>query len=305
MPQGSEPRPALPLLSRTGHDRAGLRRNDAQWLADAWPAAHVLRVGPDGTAAAEHGRLDWATGADADHSLPRYFLGEYRGAAYFAVLDASIDQALNLREAAAELDELDVGLFTAAVALQAWHARHTHCPRCGARTDIVDAGWARRCPVDGTQHFPRTDPAVIMLIHDGDDRCVLGRQATWPDGRFSILAGFVEAGESAESAVAREVYEEVGLRVDDVSYRASQPWPFPASLMLGFTAQAVGDLTIGGQDDELAAAGWFTSAQVRAASTWTGSPAETIPVRPGTELQALPGSVSIARMLIDEWLDAR
>jgi NAD+ diphosphatase len=143
--------------------------------------------------------------------------------------------------------------------------------------------------VDDSEHWPRVDPAVIMLVHDGADRCVLGRQAGWPSGRFSILAGFVEPGESAEAAVEREVGEEVGLTVTEVRHIASQPWPFPSSLMLGFIARAVGDLTLHRTDGELAEAGWFSREQIRR--------------REG--IGGLPPPVSIARRIIDDWIDDR
>jgi NAD+ diphosphatase len=155
--------------------------------------------------------------------------------------------------------------------------------------------------VDETLHFPRTDPAVIMLVHDGADRCVLGRGPQWDEGRFSILAGFVEAGESAEAAVAREVHEEVGLRVRRVRYVSSQPWPFPASLMLGFTALADSGQSIRLRDGELAEAGWFTREEVRAARTW-GEAGATWPQDWPTPLRALPGNASIANTLLTDWL---
>ena len=147
----------------------------------------------------------------------------------------------------------------------------------------VNGGWVRRCPTDGSEHFPRTDPAVIMLVHDGGDRCVLGRQAVWPEGRFSILAGFVEPGEAAEAAVAREVDEEVGLPITDITYAGSQPWPFPSSLMLGFTARATGS-TLHLRDGELAEARWLTRDEVRAG------------------VVRLPPPVSIAHRIITDWL---
>jgi NAD+ diphosphatase len=152
---------------------------------------------------------------------------------------------------------------------------------------MVNAGWSRLCPADGSEHFPRTDPAVIMLVHDGADRCVLGRQASWPPGRYSILAGFVEPGESAEAAVAREVAEEVGLTVTDVRYAGSQPWPFPSSLMLGFTALAVGGRTLKMVDGELADARWVSREEIRRG-----------------EVVALPPPVSIAYRIIADWLDS-
>ncbi len=352
---------AIPTLSRSRHDRAAARRDDEAWLADAWQSAKVLLISPAGTvpvrsagaatnaagsAAASGSALAWTGARDVDSTAQRLFLGEAEGTAYFAVTAAAQDDWAGLRDLGADLDELEAGLLTSAVALTQWHARHLHCPRCGALTVVTGAGWARRCPVDDSQHFPRTDPAVIMLVHDGGDRCVLGRQAIWPEGRYSILAGFVEAGESAEAAVAREVYEEAGLSIADIRYRSSQPWPFPASLMLGFTARAVGDLAVVRHDDELADAGWFTRAEVAAATTWPPAPPAPPPPtpptaptaataaptasressalttsaarsasaatrhiggeaeRPSSRLEAVPGGVSIARFLIDEWLAA-
>jgi NAD+ diphosphatase len=218
----------------------------------------------------------------------RYFLGLAGDVPVFAVRgrrDLSADRWADLREVGASLDDRDAGLLTTAVALARWHDRHPRCPLCGSPTEIARAGWVRVCPVDSSEHFPRTDPAVIMLIHDGGDRCVLGRQASWPPGRFSILAGFVEPGESAEAAVAREVEEEVGLAITDVTYAGSQPWPFPSSLMLGYTARAVGDLTIVRHDDELAEARWLTRADLRSGAV------------------RLPPPVSIAHRIITDWLD--
>jgi len=156
----------------------------------------------------------------------------------------------------------------------------------------VRGGSARRCPADASLHFPRTDPAMIVLVHDGGDRCVLGRQAVWPAGRFSTLAGFVEPGESAEQSVVREVAEETGLVVDTVEYVASQPWPFPASLMLGFRARCDPDAVPHPVDGELEEARWFTRDQVRAAATWGA----------GEQELQLPSAVSIARLLLDGWV---
>lgn len=315
---------AIPALSRSAHDRAGLLRRDERWLAGAWPAGRVLVLSTEGTTpVVRSGRgpaLAWRSADQVDAGADRLFLGQLDGVAYFAVggrppvdarstdgasaggapaVSAGGEEWEGLRALGGELADLDAGLLTAAVALSEWHRRHTHCPACGAATAVIEGGWARRCPVDDSQHFPRTDPAVIMLIHDGADRCVLGRQAAWPPGRYSILAGFVEAGEAAEAAVVREVYEEVGLRVTDIEYRSSQPWPFPASLMLGFTARAVGDLTLTRHDDELADAGWFTRAELRRAATWD----DDRPAPSDSPLAALPGGISIARHLLDAWLD--
>lgn len=193
----------------------------------------------------------------------------------------------DLREAAALLNDRDAGLFTHSVALANWHATHTHCPRCGTPTVTVAAGHAQRCPVDGSEHFPRVDPAVIMLVTDPDDRCLLARNRRWPERRVSILAGFVEPGESAEQAVAREVGEETGITVARVRYVGSQPWPMPQSLMLGFRASAAGDLEIRVDDDEIAEAHWFSRDELRSALT-------------AREI-LLPPPVSIAHRLIESW----
>jgi NAD+ diphosphatase len=193
----------------------------------------------------------------------------------------------DLREAAALLNDRDAGLFTHAVALANWHATHTHCPRCGTPTVTVAAGHAQRCPADGSEHFPRIDPAVIMLVTDPDDRCLLARNRRWPERRVSILAGFVEPGESAEQAVAREVGEETGITVARVRYVGSQPWPMPQSLMLGFRASAAGDLELRVDDDEIAEAHWFSRDELRSALA-------------SREI-LLPPPVSIAHRLIESW----
>jgi len=192
-----------------------------------------------------------------------------------------------LRDAAALLNDRDAGLFTHAVALANWHATHTHCPQCGTPTVTVAAGHAQRCPADGSEHFPRVDPAVIMLVTDPDDRCLLARNRRWPERRVSILAGFVEPGESAEQAVAREVEEEAGITVARVRYVGSQPWPMPQSLMLGFRAAAAGELDLRVDDDEIAEAHWYSREELRNALA-------------AREI-LLPPPVSIAHRLIESW----
>lgn len=174
------------------------------------------------------------------------FLGCADGTAYWAAtLSADTAGALaqggdlgwkSLRSLGRRLDDRDAGLATVAVALANWHAGHTHCPRCGTATVIDQLGWRRSCPADGSEHFPRTDPAVIVLVQDSASNALLGRAARWPGAAFSTLAGFVEPGETAEAAVAREVEEESGIAIDSLTYLGSQPWPFPASLMLGYHA---------------------------------------------------------------------
>jgi NAD+ diphosphatase len=195
----------------------------------------------------------------------------------------------DLRAVGHLLDDTDAGLLTCGVALVNWHAGHARCARCGAATEPVEAGWARSCASCGAEHFPRTDPAVIMAVVDRADRILLGRQARWPQRHFSTLAGFVEPGEPLEAAVRREVAEEAGVIVGDVVYRGSQPWPFPLSLMLGFRASALStEITVDGS--ELAQARWWTREEL-ALDLATGD-------------LLLPPSVSIARRLIEDWYGA-
>jgi NAD+ diphosphatase len=230
----------------------------------------------------------------------RRFLGLVGDVPYFTVT-AEPDGAnwTTLREFGMQADALDAGLVVSAIALEQWHQRHTHCPRCGAVTVETQAGWTRTCTNDGSEHFPRTDPAVIMLVHDGADRTLLGRGPQWGEGRFSTLAGFVEPGESLEAAVAREVFEEVGVGVRDVRYLASQPWPFPASLMIGFFARLDGDAGITLDPVEMAEAAWFTRDEVRDAARWTDGDGEA---DPGRRLRGISPKLSISRFLIDQWL---
>jgi len=304
-------------LARGAVDRASHRRADPAWLAAAWAdegtRVLVLDRGQalinfmDGAAA-----LELTSPAGAPEGV-RFLLGvDDAGVVYFGVdgpgggLGAGplpgpgSGPALppgpgvhvaGLRQAGPLLGDRDAGLFTHAVALANWHETHTHCPRCGAVTDSVLAGHARRCPVDGSEHFPRVDPAVIMLVHDDDGgRCLLARNRDWPPGRVSILAGFVEPGESLEQAVIREVGEETGLRVGDIRYAGSQPWPMPRSLMLGFVARAPGDQEIVVDEQEIAEARWFTREQLQAAV----SAREVL----------LPPPVSIAHRIIESWYGA-
>lgn len=300
--------PDIPILARSAHDRIAHRRADEDWCSTAWqnPASRVLRLSRSGTALVESdGRaLRFASPAEVEHDGVRVLLGAVGDVAYLAVLtsqDIDAPDWQGLRQLATELTDLDVGLLTIAVALQAWHQGHRHCPRCGAVTEVSKAGWSRTCPGDSSEHFPRTDPAVIVLVHDGAGRCVLARGPQWPAGRMSVLAGFVEAGESAEAAIAREIREEVGIDVCDVAYVASQPHPFPASLMLGYTARVAGDTRLVIDADEIAEAGWYTREEVRRTTDWGAESAAVAGGGP-PELRGLPGAMSIARQLINAWL---
>lgn len=281
---------SVPTLSRTAVDRAAARRDDDAWLATAWESGRLLVLDSEGRVAVDDDGPSLAfLDSTASGVGDRLLLGiDDDGVAFWGTLGEVPKRLgtrpLGLREVGAALTDRDAGLFVTLVALTNWHATHTHCPRCGAPTRVIQAGWSRRCDVDESQHFPRTDPAVIVLLHDGADRALLGRQPIWPAGRYSTIAGFVEAGESAEQAVHREVLEETGVIVDDVTYRASQPWPFPASLMLGYEARVVGG-TVEAVDNELEDVRWFSRDELR-----TGS---------GT----FPPSASIAHWLITGWLE--
>jgi NAD+ diphosphatase len=294
-----------PLLSRAGYDRAAHRRSDPDWLAQAWPQARVLALSPKSATPAEMStggvpRLMFRDAASVDLSAPRRFLGLVDGVPYFAAtVERDGAHWLTLRELGPRIDELGAGLLACAIALEQWHQRHTHCPLCGIPSVEAASGWTRTCPNDGSEHYPRTDPAVIMLIHDGADLALLGRGAQWAPGRFSTLAGFVEPGESLEAAVAREVFEEVGVDICDIRYVASQPWPFPASLMLGFSARLDGDPTIDLDPVEMAEAGWFTRAEVQQAADWVDSGDDPAS---GTRIAAISPKLSISRYLIDLWL---
>ena len=298
-------------LARGTVDRVTENRADQHWLDAAWadPRTRVLVVS-DGQALVrmdnEHAGLVFLSPLEAPAGL-RMLLGQDTDdVVYFGVngklpapadVPAPIDpppagprgdvRVVSLREAGSLLGDRDAGLFTHAVALANWHDSHTHCPLDGTPTVPAPGAHWTVCPKDGSEHFPRTDPAVIMLVTDPDDRCLLARNAAWPGRRVSILAGFVDPGESAEQAVVREVAEETGIKVHNVRYLGSQPWPMPRSLMLGFRADAPAGQVISVDHDELAEAHWFSRDELVAA----------IKAR---EI-ALPPSVSIARHIIESW----
>jgi NAD+ diphosphatase len=207
-------------------------------------------------------------------------------------------EVLDLRRAGAIFDDASAQLVSTATALLNWHDNARYSPVDGAPTKSIKAGWSRLNPDNGHEEFPRIDPAVICLVHDGHDRAVLARQGVWPERLFSILAGFVEAGESFEACVVREIAEEVGLDVTDVQYLGSQPWPFPRSLMVGFHALGDPEQPFAFNDGEIAEAQWFTRAEVRDAlanGDWSSE---------STSRLLLPGSISIAREIIESWAAA-
>ena len=190
-----------------------------------------------------------------------------------------------LRSIGQELSDRDTGVFTTALALNNWHNSHQHCPNCGTPTVIEQGGWVRRCMKDSLELFPRTDPAVIVSIIDQQNRILLGSQGTWEQNRWSILAGFVEPGESLEAAVLREMKEECGLEVTDITYLYSQSWPFPLSLMLGFTAKADSSKQLLPDGEEIVKLRWFSREEIQAEA----------------HSLLLPGSSTISRSLIELW----
>ncbi|GAB5468757.1 MAG: NAD(+) diphosphatase [Rhodospirillales bacterium] len=292
-----------------GLDRVDKLRRDQAWIEARLrdPETRFLPVwqGRNLVADPERPGLAWLGADEARHYLDQgaawALLGVMGGACYVALdvsAEAQPDHApllvgrghfSDLRVVGQLMPRDEGALLAYARGLVYWHGRHRYCGLCGGETQLVQGGHVRRCSREscGTQHFPRTDPAVIMLIHDGGDRCVMGRQKIWPPGMHSTLAGFLEPGESLEETVVREVEEEVGLKVREVTYHSSQPWPFPSSLMVGFHTRAdFGALTV--DPDELESAAWFDRAQLLAS--------------PEDDTLRLPRRDSIARRLINDWL---
>lgn len=286
-------------LAANAHDRAGLHRVDDAWLAARWAdqASRVLVISGTRIRPVD-GRLDWVAPADAPDGVP-LLLGERDGTTWLAVLvdpsHAPGDRGdwVGLRAILPRLadEPTDAPLVLHAIGLAEWHFATRHCPRCGGGLEPRSAGHELVCTGCGKTQFPRTDPAVIMAITHGepgapDEACLLGRQASWPPGRYSTLAGFCEPGESLEDAVRREVHEEVGVVVAEVRYFGNQPWPFPGSLMLGFTGRAATrEIDVDGREIEHAR--WFTREQMRAEA--------------GSGSLVLPGGVSISRSLVEHW----
>lgn len=344
--RGAPPEPEAPPLARSTLDRAAHRRTDSAWLAEAERSARLLvvdtRAGGRALVTGSSDRPELvlfpSVGTPAVQpslAAHRLFLGvEPDGVAVFAV-DGPLPEVPGARPASLRsighlLSDRDAGLFTTALALANWHARHPYSSVSGLPTTVADGGWSRVDP-DGVQVWPRTDPAMIVLVTDGVSglagRCLLGRNAAWPttDGlrRFSCLAGFVEPGESAEAAVIREVAEEVGIAPTDIRYVGSQSWPYPGSLMLGFFARADPDQPLRLDPSEMAEARWFTRREIAAIIAEprraSGQPLGSAAGRDqsgrggdgiglaGGQAQAqrsigLPSPSSIAFFLIDQWL---
>ena len=295
-------------------DRASVERKDPEWVAAlaAAPAARGIAAGRDGVLVDSTGAALARLPLDPDRLAEPILLGvDADGAGLFAIdldREAARDRpaddgswgrgedlephpptrVVTLREAGLRLPHAEAGLAAYVTALLNWHRRHGFCANCGAASEIEEAGYTRRCPVCGAHHFLRTDPVVIMTVeHEG--RLLLGRRAGWPGGRMSVLAGFISPGESAEEAVVREVQEESGIVARDPVFVTSQPWPFPASLMLGFHAESDGGEPRA-TDGELDEVRWVPADEVVSAIRGDAAPFQ------------MPGSVSIAHYLIERWV---
>ncbi len=293
--------PGLPPLARVGLDRAAEERlvPDLIEASRADAATRVLVVSGDAAPLSTPDALHWTTPSRVPAGGQWAFLGrDADGTALLAAVFPSGDDELfsapagwaGLRAAGAQLSAEDSSAFVEALSLGRWLLDAAFCPACGALTVVEDAGWSRRCPSCGRQHFPRTDPAVIVAITSAEDpdRLLLGSNALWGADRFSCFAGFVEAGEALEAAVRREVAEESGVEVGAVTYRGSQAWPYPRSLMVGFLAVALDDAAARADGEEIAAVRWFTRDEIGRALAGEGD-------------VVLPGPASIAHRLIADW----
>jgi len=297
----------IPLLSRVGADRADELRTDIDAAIAGWADALLLRVDRRNQVLISEGRVVLSPAAKLGDQPPEdaVFLGRLGDGRHVWAIRSALEgpedphaetEVLDLRRAGPIFDDVSAQLVATATALLNWHDSARFSTIDGAPTKPIKAGWARVNAVNGHEEFPRIDPAVICLVHDGHDRAVLARQTVWPERLFSLLAGFVEAGESFESCVVREVAEEIGLTVTDVQYLGSQPWPFPRSLMVGFHAVADPEQPFSFNDGEIAEAAWFTRDEIRAAladGDWTAGDTSS--------RLLLPGSISIAREIIESW----
>lgn len=301
-----------PLLSRIIEGGDPGPRDDAAALDAGWPAARVLRVSRRGKVRLDGDRMHLDDARDIAESRPEdaVLVGAAQGRHVWAMPDPDLDstpvpgeldtavQLGDLRTHGTVFDAESTSWLVAAIALLNWHRSARYCARDGSPTRARTGGWVRVCDTCGQEEYPRTDPAIICLVHDDAGRVLLARQPSWPERRFSVLAGFVEAGESLEACVVREIGEEVGLKVGGIEYLGSQPWPFPRSIMLGFSAVADPDAPLHFADGEIAEARWFTRDEVRAAlaqGDWSASADAPL---------LLPGSISIARGMIESWVEA-
>ena len=286
-------------------DRASELRSDEAELNRLWNAAKIIRVS-DSKLATDGQSLRFLSATEVEKLIAskiftsgdKYFLGidSASTVAYFAwdcdevgkaAGDSSAEGMASLRELGAKLDEFHLGISMHAIALSNWHRSHPHCSRCGGETESTLGGSVRVCVKDQSQHHPRTDSAVIVLVKDKDDRILLGHQPIWPDGRYSTFAGFLEPGETFEQCVEREVFEESGVKVSEITYLGSQPWPFPASIMIAFSAVADDPSTAKADGVEITDVRWFSREELKNS------------VADGSLL--LPPTISVARKMIAMW----
>jgi NAD+ diphosphatase len=286
-------------------DRASELRSDEAELNRLWSAAKIIRVA-ESKLATDGTSLRFFTAAEVEKLIEskiftsgdKYFLGIDTASklAYFAwdcdevglaAGESSTEGMASLRELGGTLDEFHLGISMHAIALSNWHRSHPHCSKCGALTESSLGGSVRVCVKDQSQHHPRTDSAVIVLVKDKDDRILLGHQPIWPDGRFSTFAGFLEPGETFEQCVEREVFEESGVKVNEIKYLGSQPWPFPASIMIAFSAVVDDPSTAKADGVEITEVRWFSREELKAAVA--------------DRSLLLPPTISVARKMIAMW----
>ena len=273
-------------------DRAAHLRSDEAYLKSAWASASVLLF-MDEKFVASSNQINFVPGSTLGEYQTQtdYFLGVKDKENFFVRHLASDEntklELVTLREIGAFLSPRDIGLAVHAQGLANWHKKHPRCSQCGAATSVVLGGSVRRCLIDDSEHYPRTDGAIIVLIKDDQDRVLLGRQKVWPKNRFSTFAGFVEPGESFEHCVLREVREEAGVELTQINYLGSQPWPFPASLMIAFEAVTNTPQLAKADGDEIEEIRWFSRAEMKAAIL--------------DKSLILPLEISVARQMIKAW----
>ena len=294
----------LPLAS-SAVDRSGELRTDERELARLWDGARILHFASGKFRVKSNFQLDFQSAQEISElresanfaSGQELFLGIDNGIAYFALCsDALVFETFEeeenyqtLRSLGDYLSELEMGLAIHAQAIANWHHTHQFCSRCGQPTLSANGGSLRKCTSDGSEHYPRTDGAVIVLVRDSDDRVLLGRQKIWPELRFSCFAGFVEPGESFEQTVMREVFEESWIKVEELNYLGSQPWPFPASIMISFSALATNPNEARPDGEEIVEIIWLTRGEMRSAIA--------------ENTLTLPPPMSVARKMIEFWYE--
>jgi len=287
-------------------DRAAHLRQDEGYLKTSWQNAQVLQF-QDEKYLSNDNQLQFVAGKELGDYQPQsdYFLGvdyvenaqpnsssERKIATHYFVRnyvneELKVENLRTLREIGAFLSPRDIGLSVHAQGLANWHKKHPRCSQCGAATTVISGGSVRKCLIDESEHYPRTDSAIIVLVKDDQDRILLGRQKVWPKNRFSTFAGFVEPGESFEHCVVREVAEEAGINLTKINYLGSQPWPFPSSLMIAFEAVTDNPSAARPDGDEIEEIRWFSRAEMKQA------------ILDATLI--LPLEISVARQMINDW----